>query len=347
MKILHMPNERHSERHKMELASRVGFEYLLEKGSIEGYKVYSFLRETEQKGIETVAKEIEHIVATFKPTVIYWQHISEFDPGIDFFVRIKEHVDLLVYQDDDAYGVINKPISKTMKNIIKVADLVLASGSGHFVDLYRFYGAKKVRYFTHCFDSERYPEIWDPKTERDIPVVMIASMFHSKVPFKFMPGAGKRKRLALKMDRRFGENFYLYGSGWKAYDLKSARGFLPYDQQLAVLRNSWLSINWDHFDNEAGYFSDRLPISLASGTPHITCRHRGYDQIFRGCLGGLYLVDSPSEAVEVATYLLSRPPEFLIEEGKKSFDFAYRFLESRVVYEELVQLFNAELLCGK
>jgi hypothetical protein len=36
-----------------------------------------------------------------------------------------------------------------------------------------------------------------------------------------------------------------------------------------------VSANWDHWPRMSDYSSDRLPISLISGRPHVTTRHTG------------------------------------------------------------------------
>lgn len=346
MKLLHLPNERSNDRKKMELISRTAFENLYPEGVLAEYHVYSFLYELKNKGIADVEREILQLVDSMKPDIVFWQHISEFNPAADFFLKIKQLApkSLLVYQDEDPYGRWIKPISTEMQNILSQADYAFTSGTGRFAELFGQH-SKKVGYFPHCFDLERLPKTWNPLTEREIPLVMIGSMFKSKVPFRYLPGALKRKKTGELLNDRFGHMFFLYGAGWDRYGFESARGPLPFDQQFAILRNSWISVNWDHFDSEPCYSSDRLPFSLASGTPHITNWHPGYDLMFKECQGGLYFAHTPKEAAAIAGYLLSRSKEFLIEEGKKAFDFAYDHYESTVVYRELMQYFKNELQC--
>lgn len=338
MKVFHLPNERTTERLKMELTSRTAFENLLKAGEISEYFVYSFLYEMSTKSISCVENEILDIVSKMQPDIIFWQHVSDFNPSQGFYKKIKDLStnSKLVYQDEDPYGTLIKPVTKEMERIIRVSDLSLTSGTGKFIDRYYAKGARKALYFPHCFDSERTPPNWSPNQVRDIPVVMIGSMFHSKIPGRLLPGALKRLNLAKQMDKRIGTDFFLYGKGWDKYNLVSARGLLPFDQQFSTLKNSWISINWDHFDTEPCYSSDRLPISMASGTPHITNWHPGYDLMFKGCEGGVYFAKSPKEAVEIATYLLSQPKEFLIDEGRKAFEFVYKNYESTVVYKKLI-----------
>lgn len=345
MKLFHLPNERTPDRNRMELTSRKAFENLLMSGELTDYKVYSFLYESKVKGIDKAENEIIKTVLEMQPDIIYWQHISDFNPSDKFYRKLKKSCSktFFIYQDEDAYSKFVKPITKEMKRVIRVADLNLTSGTGNFIDHFNDAGSKKTQYFPHCFDSERTPKVWEPEKNRNIPIVMIGSMFHSKIPGKYLPGARKRKKLAINMDKRFGESFYLYGNGWDRYKLSSFRGFLPFYDQFKTLKNSWISVIWDHFDQEPCYSSDRLPITMASGTPHITSWHPGYELMFKNCKGGLYFAKSPKEAVEIATYLLSQPPEFLIDEGKKAFDFIYENYESTKVYKKLIDFLKQEI----
>jgi hypothetical protein len=98
------------------------------------------------------------------------------------------------------------------------------------------------------------------------------------------------------MERRFVGTFDAYGAGWRG---PSARGVLPFDDQIRTIRNSGMSVNWDHFPSLRAYASDRLPISLIAGRVHITTRHPDMDWL-PGSERGLIFVDSWREAVDAA-----------------------------------------------
>src|SRR6202012_1118373 len=101
----------------------------------------------------------------------------------------------------------------------------------------------------------------------------------------------------------YGNEFALYGEGWR--DSISARAPLPFGEQESAIRNSWVSVTWGHFDDYAFYFSDRLPISLAAGVPHVTTYQPGYEDLFAGC-PGLYFAQSPDDAIAKVDWLLSK-----------------------------------------
>lgn len=98
-------------------------------------------------------------------------------------------------------------------------------------------------------------------------------------------------------------------------------GSVPYDEQQEAIRSGWVSANWDYFQYESHYFSDRLPISLAAGVPHVTSDHDGYDDLFTG-VRGLYRESSPAAIVQRVEQLLARGPEACIADGKATQRFA-------------------------
>ena len=66
-----------------------------------------------------------------------------------------------------------------------------------------------------------------------------------------------------------------------------------------------ISANWDHCPGRDGYFSNRLPISLFAGRPHVTTRPLNTGWL-PGPECGLHLVDSITEAVDRVTDALER-----------------------------------------
>ena len=56
------------------------------------------------------------------------------------------------------------------------------------------------------------------------------------------------------------------------------------------------------------YTSDRFPISLACGVPHITNYQPSYEHVYQD-IPGLFVIKTPDEAVDVALYIMSLPIE--------------------------------------
>ena len=90
------------------------------------------------------------------------------------------------------------------------------------------------------------------------------------------------------------------------------------------------------------YSSDRLPISLACGVPHITNYQPGYEHIYQD-VPGLFIIKSPAEAADIALYLLSLPIDERIELGLKAAQYARQHLHATVVYRNIVHMVREQL----
>jgi len=62
-------------------------------------------------------------------------------------------------------------------------------------------------------------------------------------------------------------------------------GPVDFSRQDEAIKSGWVTANWDHYADEPSYFSNRLPISLASGSIHATTEHPGYKRIFSKVAG--------------------------------------------------------------
>ncbi len=338
-RLLHLPNEEVLDNKKKQIGARKAFQKMLDDGELSGLHTYSFLYESSQLegGYEAACVKILEEAREFKPDVIFWQHIDIFKISQDFLLELKNisSKPKLIYHEADPYGRYFKTFSEPMKVMVKEADMVFLVGLGIFAQLMMEHGAKRVYYAPHNFDNIRSGTPWEPTLKREEDLVMIANLGNTRVPGRYFPGGKRRKLLAKKLSERFGRRFALFGRGWD--DLEASRGMLPFDMQEETIRSARISINWDHFDTVPYYFSNRLPISLAAGVPHITCYHPGYEHVFKDCPGGLYAVKTIDEAVETAQYLLSLPDEYLIEEGRKGREFVFEHLEANTVYRNIMR----------
>ncbi len=336
MKLLYLPNE--ASLDKMQIGPRKAFKALLNKGDLSALEIFSFLHESNQHGLQTTKEKMLKLAEEFQPDVIFWQHIDKFDITEDFIQQLKNvsSKPKLVYHEADPYAKYIKMINNNMRIMFRNSDAVFMVGAGTFANLAIEAGAEKVYFSPHVFDSTRFGTNWEPTLQRENDLIMIANAKgYVRIPGRYFPGSQRRKELGKKLSRFFGKRFALYGKGWDG--LEASRGLLAFNQQESAIRNAWISVNWDHFDEEPFYFSNRLPISLATGVPHITSWHSGYDIVFKECKGGLYAAKTVDEAVAIARYLLSQPKEFLIEEGLKGREFVFKYLEADIVYGNIIR----------
>jgi len=223
------------------------------------------------------------------------------------------------------------------------SDLTFLVGLGYLAEAARKAGASRIRFSHNSYDDERFGLPWEPPRQRPLDAVMIANLHRIKrIPGWYLPGGRQRKQLAVAFHRRFGERFAVYGGGRGWRNTPFARGPIPFHEQGEKIRGAWMSIAWDHFDDLPMYSSDRLPISLACGVPHLTNYQHGYEQVFGG-IPGLYWFHTPAEAVDIATWLLSMSIDRRIEIGLAAAEHMRRHFHADMVYGDILRIIKQEL----
>ena len=339
MRWFYLPNERHEGD---QVGPRMAFEKLHADGVFSAYRAYSYLVERDRTGgFQEAQDALIEAAREFAPDVIFSQHINHVYPVDRAFVQRLKAIPSrpkLVVHDGDPYNRYRKRIDPTLAATFAEADMVILVGLGTLADLALEAGAKTLRLVTHSYDARRFGADWIPTTTRKWDAVMIANcMYYKRIPGLYLPGGRQRKQCAEELYRVLGDRLAVYGGGqaWKGRPY--ARGNLPFDQQGAVVRDSWMSVNWHHFDEISMYSSDRLPISLACGVPHITNWQEAYGHLFEN-IPGCFVVRSPREMRDVALYLLSLPVERRNELGHEAAAYARRHFEATVVYGDLVDM---------
>ena len=345
MRFLYLPNE-----HVVgaQIGPRKAFEKLAAKGEFSAYQAYSYLveRKTHRTQAEALAA-LAAVTRSFRPDVMFLQHIPADYTFDDAFLR-KLKADnpgmRFIYHENDPWDRFIKRFSPTMKVAFHHADMAVLVGLGYLGDMARECGAKQVVFSLQSYDTIRFGKTWVPtEDERPLDVVMIANLTCLKrIPWLFLPGGASRKRLAWALHEEFGDRFALYGAGQGWDGAPFCRGTLAYQEQHDAIRSSWLSANWSQFDKISYYNSDKLPIALAAGVPHLTNYQPGYEELYDRC-EGLFWFRSVKEAVDIARHLLSQPRSRLVAIGAKAGEYAAQYLEADIVYAELVQVIRDRL----
>ena len=344
LKFFYLPNEN---TEGDQVGPRKAFRNLHEAGEFSDYNAYSYLvRRAQAASHEQALNELRAAVEAFQPDVIYWQHLNGSYPVDAAFLRSLKSVaskPKFVWHDPDAYGRFIKPLDKTMKVAIAECDMAILVGLGYLAKIVRQAGAKRVLLSPHSFDDERSGKPWTATTTRRFDAIMIANLTCLKrIPFLFMPGGRSRKTMSRSFHRSYAERYAVFGAGQGWMGEPYCHGPIAFNDQEQTIRSSWLTLNWGQFDEIPMYSSDRLPISLASGVPHITNHQRGYECLFPNA-PGLYTVHSPAEALDVADYLLSLPREQLIEIGQQGMAYAHERLNATRVYRDVVTAIREQL----
>ncbi len=344
MRFFYVPNE---SAEGDQVGPRRAFETLRDEGVLSAYTAYSYL--VERRKAPDHAQALERLLAAaeaFQPDVIHFQHLNGSYPVDRAYLRRLKAVasrPRFVWHEADAYGRFIKPLDATMKAAIAESDLAVLVGLGSLAAQVRRAGAKRVLLSPHSYDDERFGRPWTPTRTRAHDAVMIANLTCLKrVPFLFLPGGRQRKVLSRAFHAAYGERYAVFGAGQGWRGEPYCRGPIPFDAQERVIRSSWLSVNWGQFDEVAMYSSDRLPISLATGVPHITNWQRGYEHLFPEPRG-IYFVRSPAEALDAADFLLSKPREELLEIGAAGVAWARERLHATRVYRDVVTAIRERL----
>lgn len=332
LRLLHLPNE---ERVGSQVGPREAFDAMLARGELTAYTAYPFLHEAASRGTGACLDQLLHMAHELNPDIVLWQHVGRFPVDRNFLRRLREAIGpaVLVYHEGDVFGRWVKPLPAPVRALAAEADVVSLVGLGELASLFRAHGARRVVYSPHSYDSLRCDQPWTPTHTRRFDALLIGNRVTSRLPLRDMPGARERFALAETLHRQLGERFVVHGGNWGTRPY--ARGPLPFDQQEPAIREAWLTVSWDHFDQVPCYFSDRVPIAMAAGVVHVTNRQPGYEHLFPAGSGLLH-AGSVAELADLVDLLLSRPRDELIELGQRARAFAREHLSARRVYRDLL-----------
>jgi hypothetical protein len=352
-RILYLPNEPGD---IVQRGPRWVLGSLFDAGLIEDVRIISLLQGIQVGDGSAARARLLQTVHDFKPNIVLLDRPNFTGLGSRDIRAWRSAADFVfILSDMDANHWWYKPLPRETKALAPHADLVFVPGSGAMMRNFRRAGASDVRWRLNTYDPNAFGrvEITGDTVARD--VVMIGSFNAGRL--RRMPGAVDRARLVAGLEHEFGTQFALFGKRW---DKSIGFGPLPSIEQETVLRNAWLgplpsleqeqairsawvTANWDHFPEEPDYSSDRLPISLASGTVHFTTRHPGDDERF-GELPFLRLVRRWQEMPDaIRTYLESTSPADRIEHARQARAFAVSHLRMDLSLVELLNAGGAEI----
>jgi hypothetical protein len=238
-----------------------------------------------------------------------------------------------------------KQINDSMKGWLAAADIVFTHAREPHVSLFTRAGARDVRYRpeTYCHVNFSYAEETDPLTVEPIrDVTVIGNRLGRWGGLSRIPGTASRARLVRRLQRDGDLRLAVYGSGWSG---RGAMGALRYDQQAKAIRESLVSANWDHFDRYEDYVSDRLPISMIAGRPHVTTSHAGSDPL-PGEEVGVFR-EASVRAIETRVRdLLGAPPDELLDLGKTAHSWARVRMSDRESARFMLGAVDRRLLAG-
>ena len=277
LRILYVPNESGDFR---QVGFRRPLSNLSEAGLVGDVSVFSLEWRIRNGGLaEEHRQDLIRRVDEFQPNLVLMQHLGATGLRDYHFRAMRESASFqLIYDERDPYSRFLHPLPRAARAAGRSSDVVFTSGAGQFTNNFKRIGSRDVRWAPWVFDSERHKyDPIDQSPQREYDIVMIANRNTPRL--RGLPNWKDRIRFVDYMQDRFGDCFAVFGRGWSG---PSAQGPVDFSRQDEVIRSAWVSANWDHFANEPSYFSNRLPISLSTGSIHATGYHPGYEDIFRG-----------------------------------------------------------------
>jgi hypothetical protein len=184
----------------------------------------------------------------------------------------------VIYWDSDGWGR-GKPFGAALRFWAHRSDYFFHAG-GILNPLKHASTKTLVRYApqTYCHVLFGKAEKTPPPPKSTNTILMIANnVTRSHIPIPGLTGiVGGLARYVMAQKGRasLGIRFEIAGAGWpNSWSIKN----LEFSAQIDAIRSHGYSLSWDHFNRRTGYYSDRLPISLLAGRPHVTNGHQGVD----------------------------------------------------------------------
>lgn len=336
LRVLYVPNEAGDFR---QLGFRGPLANLVASGQIAAAGVFALQWRILNGGDpEQHRQDLIRKISRFKPDLILMQHLGVTGLRDRHFRQMRRAADFeLIYHEADPYSRYVHPLPRAARAAGRAADVVYTIGTGTFRKNFVRAGASDVRWSPHVFEPERYaftPVIEDPSRPHD--VVIVAN--RNTPRFRGHPNWRDRIRFVELMQERFGERLAIYGRGWEG---TGAKGSIDFSSQDKAIKSAWVSANWDHYANEPSYFSNRLPISLASGSIHATTKHPEYDKIFPSSTKRFLILQDTVQGLTdgISEYLSNTSPLDRIKAAKEAQNFAYKNYRQD---DQVVQLLNAK-----
>jgi hypothetical protein len=217
--------------------------------------------------------------------------------------------------------------------LAKSADIIFSAGLGRGIKAFPGSVRRKIVYSPTCVQESIVSTEQLANVAESGWITMIASLDRYALPVVSMPGTRLRLRLADALYKRFGSVFRVFGVGWppRPYVL----GRLPYDQQVAKVLESSVTVAWDRGERHWGYFSDRLPIAMLTGVPHVTNEKPGFNVLF--CNGtDLWFSSTVAGITDLVAYLMSLPASERRRLGALQRDYAMANLTAGPVFRRLL-----------
>ena len=319
-----------------EISIEQSFEQMSQEGIFTDIKVFYYMDFYLQFGRYRTNKEIKDLSITFLPDYIFLFHVTKFPLDQNLLNAIKQikSKPKLIYDEGDIYGGWAKPITKSMKLVMRNSDFVSIRGKGSWLKRIQKYNSNII-YTPHCASLSHLLKNNQLLKTRNRKFVFIGNSVKSIFGnIRRLSGAKEREQFVNSMSLLFPKEFQVFGRGWGK--LKTNKGPIEFKEQLFIDLNNWFHVSYEHYPNVSHYYSDRLPIALLAGQIYLTHFHEGYDEIFAGC-EFIFFFKTHQEAIKQIEYLASLSDEELLKLSNEAHEFAKQNMLPEVVWKKTVQ----------
>ena len=301
-----------------------GFLHLLATNKISDLRLFYFEDYASNHGASRTLEHAIGLAESFLPDLIVIFHIGALPLSDDFPARLKGVASqpILVYDEGDMYGSWAKPMTQSMKTLMKHSDVASLRGLGTFADQVSQL-CKNVIYTPHHADIARFdqePHILEERTHK---ITLIGNNMKPRLTglIRRLPGSRDREKFAAYLSKTYPREFSLFGHGWDGSPCN--RGPIDFQKQLDIYRNTWVTVAFEHYPQIPYYFSNRLPLALLAGSLYVCHYHEGYENIF-GNSDFIFFYKKVKQSRDVIDYVLSLSREDRISRAVHAREFALK-----------------------
>lgn len=319
-----------------EVSIEQSFERMFQEGIFSDIQKFYYMDFFGKHGEEATKQKIKDLSLSFLPDFIFLFHVAKFPIDREFINSIKQikSKPKLIYDEGDIYGGWAKPITKSMKVVMRNADFVSIRGKGSWLKRIQKYNSNII-YTPHCASLSHLFQDNQLLKTRNRKFVFIGNSVKSRIGnIRRLSGAKEREQFVREMSLLFPHEMEVFGRGWEK--LKTNKGATEFKDQLSIDSQNWFHISYEHYPEVSHYYSDRLPIALLAGQIYLTHFHEGYDEIFEGCKF-MFFFKTNEEAKNQMNYLASLGDEELLKLSHEAHEFAKQNMLPEVVWKKTVE----------
>jgi len=325
MRLVMITNET---REGNEAGLREAFGSMAARGEIASFQATAPAAHGGQADSHRARKEVLQLVEAESPDVLLVLSPKRLSPDAEWVRALRTALGAhgrILYWEGDPWSRWRKPPAPAMRLWAAAADVVFSVALEPQSELLQRLGARRLEFIPHTYCHVQFKEAEesDPTltpTTHDVAVVG-SRLAHFGLVSR-LPGARERGQLVRRLQKEERLSVAVYGRGWRG---RGALGAVPYEDQISELRRARITANWDHFPRHAAYASDRLPVSMLAGRPHVTTAHPGSGWMPSEA-AGLFVEPSPKAVVRRVLALAERPSSELMELGAE----AHRWVAHRL-----------------